>query len=385
MDGIEPSDIRKWTAIIESAGGINLAQGNSFIEPAGEFEALVSELDRAVRKGANQTGYNTYSNAAGVPALRLAIAEKCRGFNGFEVDPDPLHGTVTVTCGATGGLLCALHALADPGDEVVLFAPFYGYHLKTLQMLGIVPRVVSLTGEQWSFRDQDVLSQIGPRTKAIIVNTPNNPTGKVFSSDELLRLGRICLDRGIRLITDEVYEFITYDGRRHVSAASLPEISSCVVTISSFSKTLAITGWRLGYVVADGALTERIRIANEMLYVCAPTPLQHAIAPFVADWSLFLRLGETFGRKRDLLCSSLDSVGISYSRPSGAYYVLAKFGGFASDVEINQHLVDRYKVAGVPGSAFYLDRPSTGQVRFCFAVLDAELQRFNSLLRSSSI
>jgi aminotransferase len=386
MAGIGPSDIRRWTSIIESVGGVNLAQGNSFIEPSDEFGSLASAVNRAVHQGALVTGYNTYSHASGVPILREAIAKKCREFNRVDVDPDPSHGSVTVTQGATGGLICALNAIADPGDEIILFSPFYGYHLQSLRMLQLRPRVIPMHAPEWTLDFEEIESQINSKTKAILINTPHNPTGKVFITEELVQLCRICSKHGLRLISDEVYEFITYDDAKHISPASLPEAGNHVVTVCSFSKTLAITGWRLGYVLADPALTERIRIANEVLSVCAPTPLQHAIAPFVANWEGFLSLKHRFERKRSLLCSALCSAAIPHFVPTGAYYVLADLShlGLPSDIDLNQHLVDQYRFAGVPGSAFYQDRIFTGLVRLCFAVPDCELESVNAKLTQQS-
>jgi aminotransferase len=385
MVGVEPSDIRKWTAIIESVGGINLSQGNCFVESDDDYVGLAGNVQSAILRGAHQTGYNTYTPATGVDDLKLAIAKKSEEFNKITVNPHPTEGNLTVTQGATGGLVCILHAIADPGDEVILLEPFYNYHLRALQMHGLTPRFSRMQGPTWALDYDEIESLISTRTKALIISTPNNPTGKVFSIEELTHLCEICHRHGIFLICDEVYEFITFDGTTHVSPASLPGAESCVITVSAFSKTLAITGWRLGYVITPPALPElaqRVRIANEMLFVCAPSPLQRAIAPVVADWQPFLRLSKKYQRKRDALCHALDGAGLKHERPHGAYYVLADCSGFGlpSDVDINMMLVKSYGFAGVPGVAFYHDEATTGTIRFCFAVMDTELSRLGSRL-----
>ncbi|MBL8086478.1 MAG: pyridoxal phosphate-dependent aminotransferase [Chthonomonas sp.] len=375
MEGIEPSDIRKWTSIIEKAQGINLAQGNCFIEPAPYFDRLADAAREAMDTGKSKTSYNTYSPTAGVPALREAIAKKSLEFNRVMVDPDPLSGTLVVTAGATGALHCTLHSLMDPGDEVILFEPFYNYHLKAVLMLGGVPKVVPLRRPDWHFDPDELRAAITSRTRAVIVNTPNNPTGKIFTNEELLAIGRICLEHDIPMISDEVYEFITFDGKEHVSPASIEEIASNVVTISAFSKTLAITGWRIGYAIAPPEIARRIRIANEMNYVCAPTPLQHAVADLTNDWPLFLELKGRFQSKREILCNALSGMGFVPTFPDGAYYVLTNCEclGLPNAVAINEHLIETHKIAGVPGSAFFANDPNSQYVRFCFAVTDREL------------
>lgn len=381
MDGIEPSDIRKWTVIIESLGGINMAQGTCFIEPAPYFDRLCDAARATMRLGRDKTGYNTYSPAAGVRPLLEALAKKSSEFNHIAADPDPQTGTLVVTNGATGAMNCALHALLDPGDEVVVFEPFYNYHVKSIQMQGGRAVYVPLHRPDWSFDPDELEAAVTPRTRAVIVNTPNNPTGKVFTRDELLQVGRICIRHGIPLISDEVYEFITFDGTEHVSPGSLEELKEHTITISAFSKTLAITGWRIGYAIAPPDLCHRMKIANEMNYVCAPTPLQHAVAELVNDWTVFLALKEGYAKKRRLLCEALTELGLPPSVPRGAYYVLADCSrfGLADSSEINRYLIDTFRISGVPGGAFFRDPAGCQYVRFCFAIPDAELCQLQDL------
>ena len=384
MSGIEPSDIRKWTSIIEQAGGINLAQGNCFIEPAPYFGELIEATLQAIIKGKTATGYNTYAHTSGVTPLREAIAKKTAEFNGFHADPSLQGGNITVTAGATGGMQCTLHAIMDPGDQIILFEPYYNYHLKAILMQSGVPRFAHLRGEAWDIDVDELESLITDRTRAVIVNTPNNPTGKVFSREELEAIGRVCQRHGLHLVCDEVYEFITFDGKEHVSAASIEEIASSVITIGAFSKTLAITGWRVGYVIAPPEVSRRVRIANEMDYVCAPTPLQHGVAKLVDRWECFSELKERFAPKRAALCGALADAGFGLRMPEGAYYVLADCSilGSRSDMDTNVHLIETYRIAGVPGSAFFDGQSHTGRIRFCFAIPDAELDSLPHLLRA---
>ena len=383
MDGLKPSDIRKWTSVVEKAGGINLAQGNCFIEPQPEFPRLVAGTVEAMMQGCSYEGYNTYVHASGVDALREAIAVKAYEFNGIKADPDKLEGNIVVTHGATGAMACALDALVDPGDEVILFEPFYNYHIKSLAMRCGIPRFVKLTPPDWSLDPRALEKAITSRTKAIIVNTPCNPSGKVFTSEELEVIADICNRHNLVAITDEVYEFITFDGAKHISLASMSNMADRTITISSFSKTMAVTGCRVGYAIAPAQVAQRIRVANEMNYVCAPAPFQHAMAPLVRNWKQFTRLSAVFQRKRDILLTALEEAGFAVHRPQGAYYILADFShhGFPDDMTAVQAIIDRVKVAAVPGTAFFSDGAGKTQLRFCFAFRDEGLHRAGECLR----
>lgn len=383
MEGINPSDIRKWTSIVEKVQGINLAQGNCFIEPQPEFPTLAAEAVKAMMRGCEQGGYNTYVHASGVDKLREAIAVKAREFNGITADPDLLEGNIVVTHGATGAMACALDALVDPGDEVILFEPFYNYHIKSLAMRSGVPRFVKLAPPEWTFDADTIEAAITPRTKAVIINTPCNPSGKVFTRKELETIGDICQRYDLMAITDEVYEFITFDGAEHISLASLPGMADRTITISSFSKTMAITGWRIGYAIAPPIIAQRIRVANEMNYVCAPAPLQHAIAAVAQDWRQFTRLAALFERKRNILLSALEEAGFTVHRPRGAYYVLADFSrlGFVDDMSAVTEMIQRVGVGAVPGTAFFTGGAGKTQLRFCFAFRDEGLHYAGQRLR----
>ena len=383
MNGIAPSDIRKWTSVVEKVGGINLAQGNCFIEPQPEFPTIVGATVEAMMRGCDRGGYNTYAHASGVDALREAIAVKAREFNGIAADPDLLDGNIVVTHGATGAMACALDAVVDPGDEVILFEPFYNYHIKSLAMRSGVPRYVKLAAPDWTFDRAAIEAAISARTKALILNTPCNPSGKVFARAELQVIADVCETHDLVAITDEVYEFIVFDGAEHVSLASLPGMSERTITISSFSKTMAITGWRVGYAIAPRQVAQRIRVANEMNYVCAAAPLQHALAPQVANWRQFNRLAGVFERKRNILLAALEAAGFTVHRPNGAYYVLADFSNFefADDMTAVTEMINRVGVGAVPGTAFFTAGAGKTQLRFCFAFRDEGLRQAGERLR----
>lgn len=383
MDGIAPSDIRKWTSVVEKVRGINLAQGNCFIEPQPEFPTIVGATVEAMMLGCEHSGFNTYAHASGVDALRDAISIKALEFNRIPADPDLLDGNIVVTHGATGAMACALDALVDPGDEVILFEPFYNYHIKSLAMRSGVPRFVKLAPPDWAFDRHALEAVVSSRTKALIINTPCNPNGKVFTRAELQSIAEVCEKYDLVAITDEVYEFIVFDGAEHISLASLPGMSERTITVSAFSKTMAITGWRVGYAIAPRQIAQRIRIANEMNYVCATAPLQHALAPQVRNWPQFARLAGVFERKRNILISALGEAGFTVHRPNGAYYVLADFSGlgFSDDMTAVTEMINQVGVGAVPGTAFFTGGAGKKQLRFCFAFRDEGLLQAGERLR----
>jgi aminotransferase len=396
MDGIDPSDIRKWTSAVEAVNGINLAQGNCCVETEPGFQNIIEACDEAMRNDKN-----TYSHSSGVPELCEALADKLSGYNGINAISHPVHGNIAITVGATGAMSCVLDALVDPGDEVIYFKPYYNYHLKSLAMRGARPRFIPLSGPNWLFSPDDLERAYVPGvTRAIVVNTPCNPSGKVFSRQELQWVGEFCQRHNIWAITDEVYEFIVFDGSQHVSLASLPGMAERTVTIGSFSKMMAITGWRVGYVVAPSFLTARLRIANEMNYVCAPTPLQYALVESVRNWKQFTHLSSIYQAKRDILSSALTAADFIPQIPRGAYYILANFQalGFTNATKAVEEMIRQVGVGAVPGPAFYsaqmckkgwaeidLDDNSYSHgdslMRFCFAFRDSGLHDASTRLR----
>jgi len=369
------SVIREMSRICAREGGVNLAQGFP------DFEAPLEMKEAAC--AAIRADINQYAVTWGAPALRQAIAQRTRAYNRIDTDADT---DVTVCCGATEAMIAALLALADPGDEVVIFEPFYENYGPDCILSGATPRMVKLRAPEWSFDPAELRAAFGPRTRAIIVNTPHNPTGKVFSRAELETIAALCHEFGALTITDEIYEYMLYDGREHVSLASLPGMAERTVTISGLSKTWSATGWRIGWCVAAAPLTSAIRKVHDFLTVGAPAPLQAAAASALAFGpEYFQRLTADYTQRRDMLGCALERVGLRAFQPSGAYYTMTDFSALSSldDVQFALELVRQGGVATVPGSSFFLD-PSDGRqlVRFCFAKRLETLERAATVLEA---
>ena len=359
LDGLVQSDIRRMSRECERVSGINLGQGICDLPTIPE---LVEGACEAI-----QSSKATYSKFEGIDLLRDRIAHKIERYNGFRVDPAK---EVIVTVGSTGGFASAVMATLNAGDEVILFEPYYGYHLNTLKLLGITPKFVPLNADDdWSIDFEALAAAFGPKTKGIVVCTPSNPCGKVFTVDEMERIGALCRQHGAWAYTDEIYEYIVYDGLRHVSMASIESCRDVTITISGFSKTFSVTGWRIGYVAADAAVASSIGLVNDLFYVCAPTPLQWGIARALEIGDDYYRnLAADYEKKRDMLASALREAGFTPSVPQGAYYMLARIPEeFRDDREAAQALLEAARVASVPGSAFYVSDTGRSMLRFCFA------------------
>ena len=359
--GFTESVIRGMTRLANEHGAINLAQGfPNFPAPALLKEAAVA----AIRADLNQ-----YAITWGSRRLREALARKMKDFYGLEVDPET---EITVTCGATEAMASVLLALVDPGDEVVVFEPWYENYGPDAVLCGARPVLVPLPiGEPL---DLDRLARaFGPRTRAIILNTPNNPTGKVFTEAELAGIAGLCARHGAYAITDEIYEHIIYQGR-HIPLATLPGMAARTVTISGASKTYAITGWRIGTIIAPPALTAAIRKVHDFLTVGAPAPLQEAVALAMEQLppDYYTGLADAYRRRRDRLCAALAAAGFRLTPPEGAYYVLADFSALAreDDVTFATRLVKEAGVATVPLSSFTTDPRPAPLVRFAFCKTD---------------
>ena len=358
LRGLVQSDIRRMSRECERVGGINLGQGICDLPTIPE---LVDGACDAIR-----SNKATYSKFEGIDPLRERIARKIERFNGFKVDPAT---EIVVTVGSTGGFAAATLATLNAGDEVILFEPYYGYHLNTLKVLGIVPKFVPLTAPDWTIDFDALRAAFGPKTRGIVVCTPSNPCGKVFTRDEMERIGALCREFGVWAYTDEIYEYIVYDGRRHVSMASIDSCRDLTITISGFSKTFSVTGWRIGYVAVDARIASSIGLVNDLFYVCAPTPLQWGIARAleIGD-EYYTNLAADYQKKRDLLADALSEAGFEPSLPQGAYYMLAKIpDDFRDDKEAAQSLLESTRVASVPGSAFFVSEAGKRMLRFCFA------------------
>jgi aspartate/methionine/tyrosine aminotransferase len=353
------SVIREMTRLSDAHGAINLGQG--FPDFPAPFE-LKEAASRAIAEDHNQ-----YPVTWGVPEFREAIAESYGRRYGMGVDPET---DVCVTCGSTEAMIAAMLGLIDPGDEVVIFEPFYENYGPDAILSGAVPRIVTLHAPGWELDEAELEAAFGERTRAVVLNTPNNPTGKVFSRLELEAIARLCVKWDAIAITDEIYEHITYDGRDHVPMATIDGMQDRTVTISALSKTYAVTGWRVGWAVAHARLSAGIRAVHDFLTVAAPAPLQHAgIAALKMPQGYYDRMRLDYARRREVMLRVLGEAGFRASEPEGAYYVMADIShlGFPDDVTAALHLVEHAGVATVPGSSFYAEA-SRGRhlLRFAF-------------------
>jgi aminotransferase len=368
------SEIRNMSIECDRVGGINLSQGICDLPLPKE---LMDGADRAIRAGVNQ-----YTRYDGLAEARAAIAGKAKTFNHIDADPEV---NITVTAGATGALYCACFSLLSPGDEVLLFMPFYGYHEYTILANDLVPVYATLSPPAWSFDIDELERKVTSKTKAIMINTPANPCGKVFTREEIEQLGDFCIRHDLLIFTDEIYEYITYDNRVHVSPGSIDKIKDRVITISGYSKTFSITGWRIGYSIASPAHARMIGMANDLIYVCAPAPLQLAVARTIdsLDHSFYEGLRQEFDVKRDLICTALTECGFTPHVPQGAYYVLADISRAKGQTskEKCMWILEKSGVASVPGESFYHGTGGETMARFCFAKDDDVLLEAGNRLR----
>jgi aminotransferase len=371
VQGFTESVIREMTRVVMEHGGVNLAQGMPNWEPPREVLAAAH--------AAIDGDFHQYAVTWGAPSLRRAIADKYRKFYGMEVDPER---HVTVCCGSTETMLSTLLAVLDPGDEVVIFEPFYENYGPGCIISGAVPVWVPLEPPGFSFDPDRLARAVSPRTRAIVFNSPNNPTGKVFSRAELDIIAELCLRHDLLAITDEIYEHIVYDGRGHTPIATLPGMAERTVTISGISKSYSVTGWRVGYAVAPADISVGIRRAHDFVTVGAPHPLQEAaVAALALPDSYYVWLRTMYQGKRDLLLRYLDKAGFVTYPPSGAYYILTDAAhflarhGIADDTAFAMWLVREIGVATVPGSSFYAHGElGRTKIRFCFPKTDDVLQ-----------
>jgi aminotransferase len=369
------SVIREMTRVCLKHNGVNLAQGFP------DFPAPAEIKDAALK--AIQADLNQYAITWGEPNLRQAITEKFAWHNGVIIDPER---EITVCCGATEAMISSLMAIVNPGEEVIVFEPFYENYGPDTILCSAKPRFITLHEPDWHFDQKELTKAFGNKTKAIIINTPNNPTGKVFSREELHFIADLCLKWGVIAVTDEIYEHILYDGARHVSMASLPGMRDQTITVNSISKTYSLTGWRVGWAIAPEHLTTSIRKVHDFLTVGSPHPLQEAAATALRmDRSYYTRLAAEYRERRDFFSRVLEEAGFRIYLPHGAYYIMTDVGhfGFSDDVAFAFHLVEKFGVATVPGSSFY-SRSSLGKtkVRFCFPKKKETLEAAAEKLRS---
>jgi aminotransferase len=371
------SEIRAMTTLCGEMGGINLAQGVCDTPVPPVIEAAAFEAIRS--------GQNIYTRCDGIARLREAIAQKQRRDYGLEYDPER---EVLVASGATAGYHVAIMTLLNPGDEVILFEPFYGYHVNTLKSMRVAPVPVALAEPDWHLDADALRAAITPRTRAILVNTPANPSGKVFTLPESQNIAEACERHDLFLITDEIYEYFVYDGARHICPATLPGMRERTIVISGFSKTYSITGWRVGYAVADKKWMPAMSHFHDLTYVCSPAPFQVATAVGLEQLppSFYTQIAADHQSKRERLLAALRAAGMESEAPAGAYYILAKASHLpgATAAEKARALLKATGVAAVAGSAFF--RPGRGEdlLRFCFAKRDEELDEACERLRKAS-
>jgi len=360
------SVIREMTRVAQEHDAINLGQGFP------DFPAPQELKDAAARAIAED--HNQYPITWGVPVFRDAIAAEYRRAYALDVDPAT---EICVTCGSTEAVMATFLGLLDEGDEVVLFEPFYEAYGPDAILAGAGRRIVALRPPGWSFEPDELRAAFGPRTRAIVVNSPHNPTGKVFTREELETIAALCRKWDAIAISDEIYEHIIYDGWRHVPIATLDGMAERTVTINSLSKTYSVTGWRVGWTISPPSLTGAIRKVHDFLTVGAAAPLQEAgVAALGVPDSYYTDLAAAYRRRRDRLLEILERHNFTCYTPHGAYYIMTDIGhfGFGDDVEFARYLITDVGVAAVPGSSFYR-HPSAGRtkLRFCFCKRDETL------------
>lgn len=377
---LKQSNIRAITLMLQGVDGINLGQG-----------ICDMPTPDPIKRGAHEAidgDQSIYSYYGGIQPLREALLEKARTYNRI-----PARGVddIMVTVGSTGAFVATMFTLLDPGDEVIVFEPYYGYHCNLLTVMGAHLKFVRTEAPDWAIDFDKVESLITDRTKAIIVTTPNNPTGKVWSRDELERMRDLIVENDLYAITDEIYEYMLYDGHEHISLASIEGAYDRTITLSGFSKTYNMTGWRLGYAVGPEAIIAKMGLLSDLIYICAPTPLQHGVAEaFEMSSTYFSEMAAAYDRKRTLMCTTLEEIGFKVPWPEGSYYVLAdfsplrdRFEGFEDDMTASRTLVEKAGIGTVAGRSFFAeDADGDSCLRFCFAkeypILDEACRRLKA-------
>jgi len=370
------SQIREASRYCVKFGAINLAQGLPDFPAPPELKAAA--------QAAIAADHNQYADTWGIEPLRVALAEKMQRDNGIKVDPDT---QITVCCGATEGLNIALMALINPGDRVLIFEPFYENYIPNLATVGGIPEFITLTPPQWEVTAEMLEPIFAKGLKAVIINTPANPTGKVWTRTELELIADFCQRYDVYAITDEIYEYILYEGE-HISLMSIEGMADRTIVVNGFSKTFCVTGWRLGYTVASAALTAAMRRIHDFITICAPAPLQYAaLTAMEFGREYFQQLAADYQRKRDILVPVLAEIGLSPVMPKGAYYVWTDGSCLADTADAAAfRLAKEALVAAVPGNCF--SDPNRAQInglRFCFAKKDETLLQAVANLRNLNL
>jgi len=360
------SEIRSMTVECDAVGGVNLAQGVCDTPlPEVVIEAAIQAI---------HDGHNIYTRLDGVAVLRQAIADKLERHNGLVADPEK---EILVTSGATGAMYSACLALFDPGDQVILFEPFYGYHRSTLLSMRVEPVLVPMEDATWEIDFDRLRAAITPRTRGIVINSPGNPCGKVFTRPELEAVAALAIEYDLFVLTDEIYEYFIYQGKTHISPATIPGMAERTISISGLSKTFSMTGWRVGYLSASSKWIPAIGYFHDLTYICSPSPFQYAAAAGLRALpdSFYHELAVEYQKKRDQLCDALTAAGLTPAIPAGAYYVLADASGIEGErASVKaRNLLRATGVAAVAGSAFYGAGRGEDILRFCFAKQEATL------------
>ncbi len=365
LEHFTESVIRDMSRLAVTRHAVNLAQGFP------DFPAP-DEIKRAAAS-AIMEDYNQYSITWGGKDLRNAISQKALKYNHIEADPET---EITVTCGVTEALMAAMLAIINEGDEAIIFEPFYESYGPDAAVSGAVPRFVPLN-EDYSVNEDALVSAFNKKTRALIINTPGNPCGKVFTKDELKLIADLCAEHDVIAVSDEIYEYIVFDNKKHISIASFDEMRDRTITLSGFSKTFSVTGWRIGFAIAEKALSSAIRKVHDFLTVGAPTPLQRAcLAGLSFPDSYYKELAGMYEKRRDFLYDTLTMAGFRCHMPEGAYYILADMpeGTGMDDMAFARYLINEFGVAAVPGSSFYHSEPGKHKLRFTFSKKDETLQ-----------
>ncbi len=357
--GFTESVIREMTRLAIQYNAVNLAQGYP------DFSA--PEMLKNAAREAITADHNQYGITWGAKPLREAIAAKYRRTYQLEFDPER---EVTVCCGATEGMIASLLGVANPGDELVIFEPFYENYAPDALLCGAERKYVKLHPPDWRFDPQELRQAFSARTKAIILNSPNNPTGRVFDRQDLEAIAALCQEFDTLAITDEIYEHILFDGAQHIPLMQIPGMRDRTILVNSMSKTYSVTGWRVGWVLASPDLTDSIRKVHDFLTVGAPAPLQQAgaLALSFPD-GYYAKVARDYTVRRDALTEVLEGAGFRCFHPHGAYYIMTDISafGYADDVQFARHLIEDVGVAAVPGSSFFSDSQAGAQmIRFCF-------------------
>lgn len=386
-DLFQESAIREMTRIGNKFAAINLSQGLPDYEvPAQILESAIS----AIREQNNQ-----YTFPFGDINFRETITRKTKLYNFIESDPET---NVTVTCGVSEAIMASVFALTEPGDEVILLEPWYENYLPACILAGVKPRFVKLVDPDYLLDVDQIEAAINSKTRLLFINTPHNPTGRVFSREELQSLANICMKHGIIVLSDEIYEYIIFDRHPHISIGSLPGMEDLSVTISGLGKTFAVTGWRVGWAIAASKLTRKIRKVHDYLTICAPAPFQSAgIKALELPSSYFINMCSTYQKRRDILVNGLQKAGFFINIPEGAYYLMANFRNIEWPVQkysrsdwpidraFTEYLVQEIGIAVVPGSSFYSETSSKSQsVRFNFAQHEDVIQSAVNLIQRLS-